>query len=113
MEWIPGERRKRGRPRKTWMEGVRAAMKTRHLEEDQWLNRKEWCLGSGRRRRLSQDRKDRETATDNSTGTYIIHYSIELIAFSAEYTSTLLNNCNFNLVYRYSLSVNLTLPITV
>jgi hypothetical protein len=28
MEWIPGERRKRGRPRKTWMEGVRAAMKT-------------------------------------------------------------------------------------
>jgi hypothetical protein len=59
MEWIPGERRKRGRPRKTWMEGVRAAMKTRHLEVDQWLNRKEWCLGSGRRRQLSQDRKDR------------------------------------------------------
>ena len=37
MEWIPGERRKRGRPRKTRMEGVRAAMKTRHLEADQWL----------------------------------------------------------------------------
>jgi len=49
MEWIPGERRKRGRPRKTWMEGVRAAMITRHLEADQWLNRKEWRLGSGRR----------------------------------------------------------------
>jgi IS5 family transposase len=31
MEWIPGERRKRGSPRKTWMEGVRAAMKTRHF----------------------------------------------------------------------------------
>jgi len=59
MEWIPGERRKRGRPRKTWMEGVRAAMKTRHLEADQWLNRKEGCLGSGRQRQLSQDRKDR------------------------------------------------------
>jgi len=45
MEWIPGERRKRGRPRKTWVEGVRAAMKTRgHLEADQWLNRKEWLL---------------------------------------------------------------------
>jgi len=56
---IPGERRKRGRPRKTWMEGVRATMTTRHLEADQWLNRKEWCLGSGRRRQLSQDRKDR------------------------------------------------------
>ena len=35
-------------------------------------------------------------AADNSTGTDIIHYSIELIAFSAEYT--LFNNCNFNLV---------------
>ena len=28
------------------------------------------------------------------TGMYIIHYSIELIAFSAEYT--LFNNCNIN-----------------
>jgi len=36
-------------------------------------------------------------------GTYIIHYSIELIAFSTEYT--LFNNHNFNLVYRYFLSV--------
>jgi hypothetical protein len=34
MEWIPRERIKRGRPRKTWMEGVRAAMTTRHLEAD-------------------------------------------------------------------------------
>ena len=58
-EWIPGERRKRGRPRKTWMEGVGSAMKTRHLEADQWLKRKEWFLGSGRRRKMSQDRKDR------------------------------------------------------
>jgi len=54
MEWIAGER-KRGRTRKSWMEGVLAAMKIRHLETDQWLKRKEWCLGSGRRRQLSQD----------------------------------------------------------
>jgi hypothetical protein len=33
-------------------------------------------------------------AADNSTGMYIIHYSIELTAFSAEYT--LFNNCTFN-----------------
>jgi len=59
MGWIPGERRKSRRARKTWIEGVRAAMKTRHLEEDQWLNRKEWCLGSGRWQQLSQDQKDR------------------------------------------------------
>ena len=49
-------------------------------------------------------------AADNSMGAYIIHYSIELTAFSAKYK---LFNCNFNLIYRYSLSVNLTLSITV
>ena len=38
MEWIPRERRERGRPRKTWMEGVQEAM-TRNLEPDQWRNR--------------------------------------------------------------------------
>jgi hypothetical protein len=46
MEWIPEERRKLGRPRKTWMEGV--AMITRNLEPDQWRNREEWCLVCGR-----------------------------------------------------------------
>jgi hypothetical protein len=40
MEWIQGERWKRGRPRKTWMEGVQAVMTARRLEADQWLNRK-------------------------------------------------------------------------
>ena len=53
MEWVPLGRRKRGRPRKTWMEGVKAAMTTRNLETDQWRNREEWRLVSGRRRQLS------------------------------------------------------------
>ena len=52
MEWILLERRERGRPRKTWMEGVQAAMTSRDLEPEQWRNRGEWCLGSGRRRQL-------------------------------------------------------------
>jgi len=52
MEWIPLERRKRGRPRKTWMEAVQAAMTTRNLEPDQWRNREEWRLVSGRWRQL-------------------------------------------------------------
>ena len=39
MEWTPIERRKRGRPRKTWIEGVQAAMATRNLEPDQWRKR--------------------------------------------------------------------------
>jgi hypothetical protein len=52
MEWIPWERRKRGRPKKTWMEGVQAAMTTRNFEPDQWRNREVWCLVSGRQRQL-------------------------------------------------------------
>jgi hypothetical protein len=49
MEWIPLERRKRGHPRKTWMEGVQGAMTTRNLEPEQWRKREEWRLVSGRR----------------------------------------------------------------
>jgi hypothetical protein len=52
MEWIPLERRKRGRPRETWIEGVQAAMTRRNLKPDQWRNRGERRLVSGRRRQL-------------------------------------------------------------
>jgi hypothetical protein len=52
MEWVPEARRKRGRPRKMWMEGVQTAMTARNLEQDQQRNREEWCLVSGRRRQL-------------------------------------------------------------
>jgi hypothetical protein len=33
------ERRKKGSPRKTWMEGVQAAMTTRNLKPAQWRKR--------------------------------------------------------------------------
>ena len=52
MEWTPTERRKRGRPGKTWIEGVQAAMATRNLEPDQWRNREECGLVYERRRQL-------------------------------------------------------------
>ena len=57
--WIPRERRKRERPRKTWMEGVQAAMTKRNLESDQWRNTEEWHLVSGRRRQLLKNRINR------------------------------------------------------
>jgi len=57
MDWIPRERRKRGRQRKTWMEEVQTAMTTRNLEPDQWRNREEWRLASGRRRQLLNKKK--------------------------------------------------------
>ena len=48
VEWIPPERRKRGRPRKTWIKGVQAAMTTRNLEPGQWRNRRSEELGRER-----------------------------------------------------------------
>jgi hypothetical protein len=52
MELIPEQRRKRGRLRKTWTEGVQVAMTTRNLEQNQWRNGEEWRLVCGRRRQL-------------------------------------------------------------
>lgn len=51
MEWIPAYRRKRGRPKKTWKEGVVKAMSLRDLRQDQWNDRKGWRLGIGQRRK--------------------------------------------------------------
>jgi hypothetical protein len=44
--------KKKSTSKKTWMEGVQAAMTARNLEPDQWRNREEWRLVSGRRRQL-------------------------------------------------------------
>lgn len=51
MQWIPQHRRKRGRPKKTWNEGVTRAMSARNLSEGQWNDRKTWKLGIGQRRK--------------------------------------------------------------
>jgi hypothetical protein len=45
LEWVPAERRRRGSPRKIWMEGVHAAMTARNLEQNQWRNREEFAFG--------------------------------------------------------------------
>ena len=52
LEWIPEERRRRGRPVKTWMDDVQAAMTSRNLDPEQWKDREDWRLASGRRRQL-------------------------------------------------------------
>jgi hypothetical protein len=43
-----GEKKKRT-SKKTWMEGLQAAMTARNLEQDHWRNREECRLVSGRR----------------------------------------------------------------
>jgi hypothetical protein len=35
--------------KKNWMEGVRKAMNERNLQEGQWEDRRQWCLGVGQR----------------------------------------------------------------
>ena len=49
FEWNPIQRRKRGRPRTRWKDGVEASMGQRDLEEDDWLDRRKWKLGCEKR----------------------------------------------------------------
>ena len=46
VDWIPWERRKRGHPRKMWMEGVQAVMTTRNLGSEQWKKQRGMAFGS-------------------------------------------------------------------
>jgi hypothetical protein len=43
--WIPSDKRKRGRPRKTWMEGVQAAMTIRDLKRNHLKKQGEMAFG--------------------------------------------------------------------
>jgi len=88
MDWIPWERRKRGRPRKTWVEGVQADMTTRNLEPDQWRNREQWRLVPGRRRQLLKNRTDRQI--DRS-----LVYPVQIPAMIFNFV----HNLNFYIIY--------------
>jgi hypothetical protein len=50
IHWEPEGRKKRGRPRRTWKEGIYRAMKERELRMGEWNNRKQWSVAVGRRR---------------------------------------------------------------
>jgi len=58
LVYTTGEKEKRT-SKKTWIKGVQAAMTTRNLEPDQWRNREELRLVSGRRQQLLKSRRDR------------------------------------------------------
>lgn len=51
MKWIPPGRKKRGRPKRNWMKGIRKAMSVRDLRNGEWDNRGKCKLGIGQRRR--------------------------------------------------------------
>ena len=42
LEWIPPEKRKRGRPTTSWMEGITTTMREKNIDEEQWMDRLKW-----------------------------------------------------------------------
>ena len=42
MKWCPQGRRKRGRPKLTWVEGIRGPMGEKGLMEEDWNDRGNW-----------------------------------------------------------------------
>ena len=42
LEWIPVERRKRGRLTTSWIQGITATMKEKRKDEEQWMDRLKW-----------------------------------------------------------------------
>ena len=42
LEWVPNGRKRRGRPKKTWIEGIMNLMKDRGLQDGDWEDRDEW-----------------------------------------------------------------------
>jgi hypothetical protein len=48
--WKPEGRKKRGRPRRTWKDGIYAAMNERDLRMGEWNSRRQWNMTVGRRR---------------------------------------------------------------
>jgi hypothetical protein len=50
IHWKPEGRKKRGRPRRTWKDGIYTAMNGRDLRMGEWNNRRKWNMKIGRRR---------------------------------------------------------------
>lgn len=49
-KWIPPERRKRGRPPRSWYQDIHDAMAARDLQEGDWQDKRKWKSGSEKRR---------------------------------------------------------------
>jgi hypothetical protein len=49
IHWKPEGRKKRGRPRRIWNDGIHIAMSERDLTMGEWNNRRQWNMNVGRR----------------------------------------------------------------
>jgi hypothetical protein len=52
LHWMPKLKRRRGRQKESWIEGIRKAMDESNLNEGQWEDRKQWSPGVGQRRKV-------------------------------------------------------------
>lgn len=52
MKYVPTNRRKRGRPALTWINGITEIMRDRAIDEEEWRNRERWRSKCGMRQRL-------------------------------------------------------------
>jgi len=50
MHWKPEGRKKRGRPWRTWKDGIYTAMNGRDPSVSEWNNGRQWNMKVGRRR---------------------------------------------------------------
>ena len=49
IHWKPEGRKKRGRPRRTWKDGIYTAMSERDLRMGEWNNRRQWNTNESRK----------------------------------------------------------------
>ena len=49
LDWVPPGRKRRGRPAKSWIEGIRQEMRRCDLPEELWQDRYQWRLGVAER----------------------------------------------------------------
>jgi hypothetical protein len=56
ITWILEGKKKRGRPRRNWRDGIYTAMNGRDLGMSEWNNRRQWNMEVGRRRQTFENR---------------------------------------------------------
>ncbi len=52
IQYVPWNKRRRGRPTLEWREGIRKIMEDRAIEEEEWTDRKRWRSKCGMRQKL-------------------------------------------------------------
>ena len=93
INWKIVERKKVGRPSRTWKDWMCTAMSERDLRKGEWNNRRQWNMEVGRRRQTFQNRA--HTHTHTHTNTYIYIFRSFLPTFGSSYWSRIQRSSNY------------------